>query len=249
VTDVIKLEELSLNAWPAVRTVHHNGCLLRLSDGYTKRSNSVNALYHNDKLDEIIKYAEGVYSKYKLPTIFKMLEHPKYADLDRKLESNTYEKIEPTTVMTLSLLDRDFPDSDDVIVEDGFSVEWIESFIAANRLERRAETVKAILRNVVPEKLVASVRADGTMIGFGFGAMEDEYVGFFDIFVKQDFRGTGFGRKMMEALLCAAKKRGQKFGYLQVRDTNYPAVRLYEKLGFGPAYGYWYRKLNYPKEA
>jgi ribosomal protein S18 acetylase RimI-like enzyme len=238
-----------MNAWPAIKTVYNNGCVIRLSEGYTKRSNSVNALYHNGKLDEIIKYAEDLYSRNRLPTIFKMLEHPKYAVLDRMLDSYKYEKLEPTTVMTLSLSSNDYSESDDVLVQDHFTDAWIGGFIACNRLEARAETIKTLLSYSTPDKVVASVTVDNRQIGFGFGALEAGYIGFFDIFIHQDFRGLGFGRKVMEALLRAAKDKGQEFGYLQVRDTNYPALRLYEKLGFRPAYGYWYRKLNCAKGA
>ena len=38
------LEERAFNAWPAHQTVFHRGWVLRLSGGYTKRANSVNAL-------------------------------------------------------------------------------------------------------------------------------------------------------------------------------------------------------------
>ena len=38
------LEERAFNAWPAHQTVFHRGWVFRLSGGYTKRANSVNAL-------------------------------------------------------------------------------------------------------------------------------------------------------------------------------------------------------------
>ena len=40
-----KIEELSMNAFPALSTVLVNGWILRFSDGYARRANSVNLIY------------------------------------------------------------------------------------------------------------------------------------------------------------------------------------------------------------
>lgn len=41
----LQIEELALNAWPSLQTIVHHGWLLRFAEGYTKRSNSVQAIY------------------------------------------------------------------------------------------------------------------------------------------------------------------------------------------------------------
>jgi len=40
-----RIEELSMNALPALSTVFLNGWILRFSNGYTRRANSVNPIY------------------------------------------------------------------------------------------------------------------------------------------------------------------------------------------------------------
>lgn len=242
--NVIRIEEMSLNAWPAIHVQLYAGCILRFSDGYTKRSNSVNALYHDGDIDDLIHYAQIAYTRNKLPTIFKMIDHPKYRALDVALESLGYEKIDQTTVKTIELAERSFRLHEEVRTDDHFSADWIDGFIACNRLESKRKTVEAILNGIKVETIVASVILERKLVGFGFGAVEEEHVGFFDIFLHQDYRGRGYGRKIMESILYRAKARGAQFGYLQVMDNNYPANRLYENLGFKPFYKYWYRRRN-----
>lgn len=238
---IIALEAMSLNAWPAVKTLYRQGCILRFSNGYTKRSNSVNALYRYGGLDELIDYSETVYGKNGLPAIFKIIDCPAYSELDSALKDRGYEVLDRTTVKTIDLSGTDFPLHQEVSVRDAFTDEWMESFIDANHLEPKRETVRRVLESIVVEKLVASIKKDGRTIGFGFGAVEDGCVGFFDIFIRQEHRGAGYGKKMMNTLLGAAKRGGARYGYLQVMDHNAPAIKLYEALGFSSSYKYWYR--------
>ena len=39
-----RLEEIQFNAWPAFQTLIYEGWIVRLTNGYTKRANSVNIL-------------------------------------------------------------------------------------------------------------------------------------------------------------------------------------------------------------
>jgi ribosomal protein S18 acetylase RimI-like enzyme len=80
------------------------------------------------------------------------------------------------------------------------------------------------------------------IIGCGYGIIENGYVGLFDIVVKKEFRGKGYGREIVEAILLRATENGINKAYLQVTWDNTVALNLYEKLGFIEKYRYWYRK-------
>lgn len=46
-------------------------------------------------------------------------------------------------------------------------------------------------------------------------------------------RQRGFGRALLDFVLTRARERGQSRALLEVRASNLPAIRLYERAGFG----------------
>lgn len=53
-----------------------------------------------------------------------------------------------------------------------------------------------------------------------------------NVAVKSSMRNRGIGERMLADLLCRAEKKGVSSVFLEVRESNAPARRLYEKLGF-----------------
>ena len=53
-----------------------------------------------------------------------------------------------------------------------------------------------------------------------------------DLFVRDDARGQGVGRALVQATIDLARERGCRRVELDVNDANPPAVALYESLGF-----------------
>ena len=56
-----------------------------------------------------------------------------------------------------------------------------------------------------------------------------------NIAVKKEYRGKGYGKMLMNALIEDAKKQNIKAMTLEVRVTNKSAIALYKKLGFKEA--------------
>lgn len=50
--------------------------------------------------------------------------------------------------------------------------------------------------------------------------------------VRKDLRGKGIGEAFLKELLEYLRKDGAKIAYLDVRQSNLPARKLYEKCGF-----------------
>lgn len=89
--------------------------------------------------------------------------------------------------------------------------------------------------------------SDGKMTGFIAGdPRPDEKLGWIaTIAVLPEYRGTGIGRALLEA--CEQQMPMPRIR-LSVRQTNYQAIRLYEKAGYR-AVDHWLRYYNDGEDA
>lgn len=238
---IINYEEKSLNAWPSLKTVTYKGCLIRISNGYTKRANSSNCLYINNKdLDSIIFFSEQIFKSFNQPSIFKIIENSHFQDLDNELDKLQYRKIDKTDVMQLDLSEYKNTIDISLHIDNEFTDEWLRAFLKINNIKDKDTTIQ-MLKNICIPLLTASIKVDEKIIACGYGAWEDEYIGFYDIIVDKKYRGYGYGKKLMIGLLNKSKELNIKYAYLQVVSANRVAKSLYEKIGFAEMYKYCYR--------
>lgn len=237
------IEELSMNAWPAMQTLHYDGWILRSTEGYTKRANSVYPLYETElDMDEKIGYCEAFFRDQGLPTVFKMTSASTPSDLDAHLEARGYRTDSITSVQTLYLYNGQFKVKNDASLTSTDTDEWHTAFACMNNVSAaRRATHERILRAILPDKCYASIIVDGRIIGCGLGVFQAGYLGIFDIIIDADHCGQGYGTQLMTALLAWGQERGANKAYLQVMCNNEPALRLYKKLRFQEQYRYWYR--------
>jgi ribosomal protein S18 acetylase RimI-like enzyme len=242
------IEELTLNAWPALQTVLHDGWLLRLAGGYTRRANSVNPLYPSTApLPNKVAYCEAVYSERGLATVFKLTEASEPTTLDAFLEQRGYAR-EATTSVQLAGLDSlettttDGRGSEGVTVTGERPDDWLDALHRWGGTPARLfPTIDAMLRAIVPATGYAALRLDGEIAAVGLGVVERGYVGLFDIATAPALRGRGLATRVVGRLLSWGRERGARTGHLAVMLDNEPALRLYARFGFREAYRYWYR--------
>ena len=70
------------------------------------------------------------------------------------------------------------------------------------------------------------------LVGFAIMAISSEESHLLNIGVNKDFRGSGFGEKILKKMIIAAEVMGSKKIILEVRVSNKAAINLYEKRGF-----------------
>ncbi|WP_289141048.1 GNAT family N-acetyltransferase [uncultured Brevibacillus sp.] len=238
-----KLEELSLNAWPALETMVYDGWLLRFADGYTKRANSVCALYPStEALESKIAACEAYYQGKGLPTIFKMTPFAEPHDLDELLEAKGYVAQAFTSMQAVSLDKVAAPSLHLARFDEYGTEEWRDAYCRlSHQGEKAKETMTKTLGNIIPPACYASLYVDNKIVACGLGVVEREYIGLFDIVTDQAYRNQGLGEQLVLNLLQWGQEKGAKYSYLQVLKDNQPALRLYEKIGYHEQYVHWYR--------
>src|ERR1035437_2748270 len=88
---ILKLEEIALNAWPALETIQLDGWVIRYAQGVTKRSNSVNPIYESvQNINEKIDFCEKFYRSKAIPVCFKITEIAQPFGLDEMLDTRGY---------------------------------------------------------------------------------------------------------------------------------------------------------------
>ena len=231
------LETLALRGWPALEVEPLDGWLLRASNGFTKRANSVNALKAPvTSLDRRIGVAEQFYADRKLPTVFRItpLSEP---ELDPALDRRGYQFSGASEVMVANQLPANDIDPN-VTIDAICTDQWMAGFVAANQYsDVERQTLAAILSQIGPRSAFASI---GDKC-FARATVEAGYVGIFSVVTAPDARQRGFARRISNALMTWGQSRGARRAYLQVEVDNLNARTLYQSLGFQKAYDYHYR--------
>lgn len=237
------LEERAFNAWPARQTVFHQGWVFRLSGGYTKRANSVNALVPGAPFDGVREAAAALYARHGLPAVFRISPLAP-AEADKELAEAGYQHFDPSLVLHRPLARGGVAQPDgSTLISTSPSNAWLEGFAAANSVPLHHRALhNSMLDNIAHPAAFALQHDDqGRAVGFGLGVLERGAVGLYDLAVAPEHRGGGRGRALVQALLQWAADAGAASAYLQVRAQNTPALRLYESMGFKTAYSYHYR--------
>jgi ribosomal protein S18 acetylase RimI-like enzyme len=238
------LEELAMNAWPSIQTILYDGWIIRMANGYTKRANSVNPLYpHKNTLNDNIGYCETLFRANKLPVIFKLARCGEHQTIDKRLETLGYKKIDPSSVQLCTVLPPAPGKLRGIKINHAFTDAWIKALLNCNKIRQGdIGTIQAMLKNIMAKKIVVYKKKDGDLIGCGYGVVERGFVGIFDIVIREDQRGFGYGEELVRSLLARAGEEGARGAYLQVVDSNTAARNLYKKLNFKEQYKYWYRQ-------
>ncbi|HLR65461.1 MAG TPA: GNAT family N-acetyltransferase [Pseudogracilibacillus sp.] len=244
VSNMHRIEKLTMHALPAKDQELHADFILRYTNGFTKRANSIYPMKTTSEgLLEAVKFAEDWYAKRDYPAVFKMTDQASLLELDNLLADRDYAKIDVTHVERLSYANYEPLKVElDVLVTEHFNQAWFDAVCSYNEVPDQDRPVfEALLKKIKARTAYASIYLDGQLVTCGLGVLEDGYFGLYDIVTAANYRNRGLAKQLVHYLLQWGQAQGAQFAYLQVLATNAPAIRVYRQLGFEKFYEYWYR--------
>lgn len=182
------IEEASLNAWPSLQQHLYDGWVLRFSEGYTKRANSITPLYESRlDVESKIEICERVYHYQNLPSIFRLTTFFAPPNLDALLKQRGYFKIDPTSVMVLNL-DQWQSENQHGSIERLALEDWMDIFICFSGYNSEKQSVhKQILGQIHNPILAVSRQTTGEPVSCGLGVLPGNLLGLFDIVTNPDY--------------------------------------------------------------
>ncbi|OGO04283.1 MAG: hypothetical protein A2Y73_04095 [Chloroflexi bacterium RBG_13_56_8] len=238
-----RIEEVSLNSWPALQQILFDGWVLRFSKGYTKRANSVNPLFGSSMdVNEKVDTCERFYAQKGLPPLFRLTPFSSPPELDQVLEGRKYRKIDPTLVLHLDLEDRRVESASSGELREETLDDWMDLFGRLNGSSGEHQGAhREVLQAIPSQRVLTSLVDAGRVVSCAVGVLEGSYFGIFDLITDWQQRNRGYATKLVAGLLGWAREHGGCHAYIQVMRSNEPARHMYAELGYEEAYEYWYR--------
>lgn len=251
---IYDIEEILINAFPAVEREIYDGWIMNFSDAYTYRANCICPFYQSrHSLEKKIRHCEQQYSDMLLPVVYKMTEaYPEI--LDQMLEERGYKIEKYVDVLCCELKDWHTPvfhqttERFQFISADHIDLKWIEAVNELVGVPSRSmqRTQQKIFERISLPVICISVLSKGRIVGTGLGVIERGYVGLYAIHVHQDYRRMGLAERICGMIMNQGRMAGAECAHLQVRHGNKAAFALYDVLGFHKEYTQWFRVKKWP---
>jgi N-acetylglutamate synthase len=243
------IEEVCLNAWPALQEVHYDGWLIRFADGFTKRTNSANAVRRGVlPIRDKVAHCEALYRAQGRRPIFRVLSTLDDG-LDGALAAAGYRQIDDTSTLyaDYSTVRPAAPSLPVELTPTPPSSEWLA---AHRRFQGRDDAESAALEKIlgvlaIPAIFGAVRDAQGRIVSIAKGAVHNGIVCLNLVATDPAAQRQGYSRACVSGVLqWATRDHGARGACLQALSSNAAAIALYKQLGFtreAYRYHYWIR--------
>ncbi|MCR4267956.1 GNAT family N-acetyltransferase [Nitratireductor sp. ZSWI3] len=239
-----RFEAAGLRAWPA-ETVSYDGTwVLRLTAGHpAKRLNSVNPLDPGDdrNIEERVARAVKQFEAYGRKPTFRIspLCSP---SISRFLDEAGWTTFGHSLVMVLDFDNAALGEAmDQIPLKD--RQRFVNATLTVHGYEEKLRSgLSRVIGSIRPDTGLFVLEEDDEPIATAICVRDGALAGLFEIATQPEWRGKGFGRRVLLSALKWARSQGAEKAWLQVEADNGAALRLYQALGFREAYRYHYRQ-------
>jgi ribosomal protein S18 acetylase RimI-like enzyme len=244
--EVLLYQELLMNAWPAKTIIFQKGWILRLSEGVTRRVNSVLPIrYVGDNLLDDISVVEKIYGDRDMPVVFQVPDYFEPPNLKETLLSLGYESVDETLVMASSMKEISKIEGNrnlNCFIEQELSDKWLTALgNLRNYSQATIDGQEQIIKRI-PFRTKAFCYGElcNQIVTVGLAIIEREYLGIYDLVVHPNYRLRGIAKSLITKMLQWGKENSAKNVYLTVQGDNLGAIALYNKIGLEDRYHYRY---------
>ena len=240
-----RVEHACFNAWPSLRHAIHGNWLLRLSDGLSRRANSVNALNANAVLsDDDLAAVHAIYRAHDLPLIVRV--PTLLPQVDRLLDRANFTTEGESCVLHGALTDDNAGHEPNVIVASQPHESWFAAMIALQDYSpAHAAIYRCLIAMIALPAGFATLRIDGEIAAVAYGVIDRGLLCCESVIVSPSHRGQGLGRSLMRGLFDWSRGNSASAACLQVVASNDAGRALYRGLGLSTElHRYHYRRAS-----
>ncbi|HYM71349.1 MAG TPA: GNAT family N-acetyltransferase [Stellaceae bacterium] len=239
-----QVEEIELNAWPALREIYLDGWILRFGGGVSRRANSANPLSQGSRgSDALIAACEGHYPRHGLPPLFRIVSllDPEF---DARLAARGYAAEGETLTLYGDIAGVPAASDPQVTLLTRPTPRWCAAMaILQGHSPAQARTYRRIVERIALPGRFALLADDDAPVALAYGLMQHGLLCYESVVTDRTRRRRGYSRRLLAALAAWAKAEGAPGACLQVQADNAPAVPLYHSIGLTTElYRYHYRR-------
>lgn len=233
-----RIEQATAIGWPAAREDQMDGWHVFAGSGFVGRTNSCWPLsYQGTDVEASVDAVEAHYHALGLAPQFKLVTGgTDPLDLHERLARRGYRLASHVAVMTFKgQIGR--PDHQ-VEISPQVTEDFIQIVEETSHSGGDGQERIDILRRVPNPSAFGIIRQNGVLAAAGLCTFAGESAGIAAMRTHANYRNQGLARSVLRAIMGQAYAAGYRQFWLQVETNNAPALHLYEKEGFAPAYAY-----------
>jgi len=235
------VENAAWYAWPAIEEQQKPYGILRYAHGYTRRANSL-TLFNSSAADykNLVADCEEFFATRSQPVMIRIPRLPALSGLDRFLQINGYTTEAPSMVMVRHLNDRHTVSLKPQRLDRD---SWLDSYCTiSGQSTGERHNHQQLIGRIESETFYAALEnSQGMPACCALAILYKGVIGIYNVATAASFRRQQYASHLITALLDWGREVGASNAYLQVEESNLPAIKLYRKAGFSRLYRYSYR--------